>query len=367
MNRQGINTKAWYCSKIPATGELDREFGVQLAWDIPLLEGYEYHFFKNYSWKPSHTNGFFGLINLGMILRLFQIPKSVIVVHGYHYLTHLLILIFGRLRGHTVCLRMEMPLVQEQFKTGWKTALRRAALKRIVFVPVDYFLYIGSQNRSFYKSYGIPDEKLLFCPYSVDNERFTGEREQLKSNVQSIKHNLGIPADHRVILFSGKYIKKKNPLDVLKAYKRIDLENCWLIMLGEGELRPEMESFIADDKLQQVILTGFVNQSKISEFYAIADVFVMASTVGETWGLTVNEALNFDLPVIVSDLTGCAQDLVENGVTGYVYQCGNIDELACRLKEILVDDTIIDYSSMHKIISRYSYKSVTETLKTLVA
>src|ERR1700733_9043721 len=76
MNDHGTRTIAWYCSSESANEELDKEFGVSIKWDIPLFEGYEYLFFKNYSWRPSHSNGFWGLINLGMIKQLFIIPKS---------------------------------------------------------------------------------------------------------------------------------------------------------------------------------------------------------------------------------------------------------------------------------------------------
>ena len=86
MNEHAVNTKAWYCSDESIKGGLDKQFGVDVKWDIPLLEGYAYRFFKNYSWKPSHANGFFGLINLGIITQLFKIPKSVIIVHGWNYL-----------------------------------------------------------------------------------------------------------------------------------------------------------------------------------------------------------------------------------------------------------------------------------------
>ena len=53
-------------------------------------------------------------------------------------------------------------------------------------------------------------------------------------------------------------------------------------------------------------------------FYTIADVFVLPSTF-EPWGLVINEAMNFNLPVVVSDKVGCASDLVKNDFNGYIY------------------------------------------------
>ena len=47
LNNNGLKTKACYCSDFSIKGGYDREFGLNVKWDIPLLEGYEYKFFKN--------------------------------------------------------------------------------------------------------------------------------------------------------------------------------------------------------------------------------------------------------------------------------------------------------------------------------
>ncbi|MBC7888334.1 MAG: glycosyltransferase family 4 protein [Ferruginibacter sp.] len=366
MNEQGVTTKAWYSSNESVKGGFDKEFGVDVKWDIPLLEGYEYRFFKNYSWKPSHSSGFFGLINLGMVRELFRIKKSVIIVHGWHYCTHLLILLLGKMRGHTVCLRNDMPQSHELPKKGWQQVIKRIGLRYILFPRVNYFLYIGSQNRLFYKSYDLADPRLVFCPYAVDNCRFKNEFRQLKPVITTIKQNLGIGEEDKVILYSGKYMDKKRPMDLLNAFARLNDQRCWLIMLGEGELRNEMEALISQQQLKQVILTGFINQSNVADYYAIADVLVMCSSYGENWGLSVNEAMNFNLPLILSDLTGCADDLVKDGDNGYIFSTGNVDELTLKLRQILLDNKLTWNTPSELIISNYSYSNVTENISQLI-
>lgn len=366
MNEHGLKTKAWYCTEGGLEAVHDKEFGVNVKWDIPILEGYTSRFFKNYSWKPAHSNGFFGLINLGMILELFKIPKSVIVVHGWHYFTHLSILMIGKICGHTVCLRCEMPNNQEILKTGWKQVLKRMVLKYLLFPRISRFLYIGTQNKLFYKSYNLPDDKLLFCPYSVDDARFKEQWEKLSLHKTSLKQRFGIPVSDKIILYSGKYIDKKRPIDIIKAFIKLDRPDCWLIMVGEGELRPKMETLILQNQLKKVILTGFVNQSNISEYYAVSDVFVMCSEIGETWGLSVNEAMNFNLPVIVSDLTGCSQDLVQEGVNGYIFKTGDTNELTLRLKQVLVEKELLWSFSSQSILKKFSYSVINENLKSIL-
>ncbi len=357
MNSQGVLTKTWYCSDESIRGSHDKEFGVNIKWDIPLLEGYEYRFFKNHSWKPSHSSGFFGLLNLGMIRQIFREPKSIIIVHGWHYCTHLLILMLGRLKGHTICLRNETPQKHEVLKKGWKQLFKIAALKYLLFPGIHYFLYIGNQNLLYYKSYKLAGKRLIFCPYAIDNIQFKKQSEVLKNCIPQLKEKVGVPPASKIILFTAKYIDKKRPLDLLKAFAQIDMPDCWLIMVGEGELREEMEMFISKNKLKQVILTGFINQSSIAKYYAISDVFVMCSGVWETWGLSVNEAMNFNLPLILSDLTGCADDLVKEGHNGYLFKTGDIDELSKKIKQVLEKKLSWDITS-ENLIEEYSYTTV---------
>ena len=72
----------------------------------------------------------------------------------------------------------------------------------------------------------------------------------------------------------------------------------------------------------------------------MADLFVMCSGIGETWGLSVNEAMNFSLPVIVSSTCGSSFDIVENGVNGYVFIEGDINALTESIQTIVNDTTL---------------------------
>ncbi|MDO9372924.1 MAG: glycosyltransferase family 4 protein [Ferruginibacter sp.] len=364
LNGNGLPTKAWYCSDESIKGGLDVQFGVEVKWDIPLLEGYESVFLKNYSWKPSHFKGFFGLMNFGVIRQMSKEPKSIIIVHGYHYFTHMMVLLLAKSFGHTLCYRFELPLIHEKSRKTWVVGLRKFFLKHIAFKQVDHFLYIGSGNYKFYKHLDVPDSKLVFCPYSVDNARFQAAKLQLSPQVPQIRSNLGIPADHKVILYSGKYIQKKRPMDVLKAFHQLREKRSWLVMIGDGNLRTEMEQYMAEHDVKQVILTGFINQSKVADYYAMSDLFVMASSVGETWGLSVNEALNFNLPVVVSDYTGSSADLVKNGDNGYTYETGNVDQLAERMQRVLSGE-LTNETKGQTLAGTYSYDTILKNLKTL--
>ena len=362
LNKQkDIDLTVLYCSGHGLSGELDQEFGVQVKWDIPVLEGYRSLFLKNNSYNPG-IYGFLGLMNFGIVKHLFKLPKSTLIVHGWGYFTNVLAIIFGKLAGHTVCLRGESPISHEHNRSKRSLILRKLFFGKILFRLPDYFLYIGNENKAFYRLYGVSENKLLFAPYAVDNKRFQLAYKKLAFHKHELRKKLGLPQDKKVILFSGKYIDKKRPLDLLLAFNQSQYrQESYLVFMGDGELRPEMESFIKKNNLHNVLLTGFINQSNVPEYYAAADIFVMCSQGGETWGLSTNEAMNFQLPILLSDLTGSSGDLVHEGLNGYVFQTGNIDDFTEKLDRLLSlpkEELNIMGKRSGKIIDQYSYHQI---------
>jgi|688.fasta_scaffold13825_3 glycosyltransferase involved in cell wall biosynthesis len=353
-----------YCSDETLKGVTDKEFGVSVKWDTPLLEEYDYLFLKNHAINPSLFNGFFGLLNWGVLKTLMKQPSSIVIVHGWGFATHLITLIFAKFLGHKVCLRAETPINQEELQNKYFQQFKHLLLK-LLFTRIDCFLYIGTQNKMFYQKLGISEDQLFFAPYCVDNSTFSSLAS--KSNKNDLKQKLAIPDNHKVILFSGKYIYKKRPLDLINAFSNLNNTNTHLIMLGEGEQRKNMEELIQEKKMQHLItLTGFINQSEIANFYAIADVFVMCSGAGETWGLSVNEAMNFGIPLVISNTTGCCKDLVIDGVNGFTFNTGDLQALTdCIDAAIQLTDEqkIKVMETHHSILEKYDYKSIVETIK----
>ena len=130
-------------------------------------------------------------------------------------------------------------------------------------------------------------------------------------------------------------------------------------------MRESLKIYVQENKINNVHFYGFINQSEISKFYKAADLFVLPSGIGETWGLVVNEAMLFSLPIIVSDRVGCAKDLVKHNENGFIYEYGNVDELSYFLlkaynnKQWRINAGILS----NKIVSKYNYNIIIDNLK----
>lgn len=360
----------YYYSDSSIKGDKDKGFGVPVKWDTDLLSGYKHGFVRNYAGRKPLNNRFWDVFNPGVIQTIWKQKGAVVIVNGWSYSSDLMVIFFSRVFGRQVWLRAENPLNQELKKTGIKLIIKRFFLKNFLFrVFINKCLNIGTENRKFFEFYGVSSSRLVYTPYAVDNNYFSSRARELKDQGDEIKNKLGLPADKKFILYSGKYIPKKNPMDLLKAYQSLNDDRFALVMVGEGELRKQMEQYILENNLKHVYLTGFVNQSEIPSYYSVADVFVMCSGMGETWGLSVNEAMNFGKPVIVSDTTGSSSDLVKQGQNGFVFREGDIQSLAGYIREILENDAfrIKAGSYSAEIIRDYSIENVTENIKNQLA
>jgi len=274
-----------------------------------------------------------------------------------------LVIVIGRLTGHTICMRAETPWNQELLKPAATTSLKHLYLK-LLFSNIRYFFIIGSQNKLFYQQLKVAADKMVFMPYSVDNAFFSAVAANISK--QALAAQFPWYDGSKVILYSGKYIAKKNPLDLIDAFALLQRKDCVLVMVGDGELRTAMqertESYGIADK---VILTGFINQSQIPLYYAAADVFVMCSGVGETWGLSVNEAMNFGTPLVVSDVCGSGFDLVKQGDNGFVFAEKDTKALAACITDCLAFDEAKrkQVASVNRaLLNTYSYETIIQSL-----
>ena len=396
----------------------DSGFGKEIKWDISLLEGYKYKFLKNYSFKPSSK--FWGQINPRIIKELIlgtsdvhningnfgtsdvQLKKTnAILTYGWNSFSNWLAFLTAFLKKIPVFLHAENPLNQELLKPKWKIKIKKIVLGWL-FKRISAFLYIGEENKKFYQYYGVPEDKLFFAPYAVDNKRFIEARKSLSKNRKLLRKELRIDEKDIVILFVGKLIYKKHPFDLLRAYellnmgksdlpninvnvRRSDFQKFNLIFVGDGILRPELENYVKEYNLKNVHFTGFKNQTEIPKYYALSDILVLPSGAGETWGLVVNEAMCFGLPIIASDVVGCGPDLVKHSENGYIFPVGDIKALAKYLRDLIYghSDSFVnsdkfvdsDYGlekrkkfgkKSFEIIQNYSYeKDVNSILKAL--
>jgi len=345
-----IELTVLFCSRQGLQSYRDQGFGQQVKWDVPLLDGYRSHFLSNWSPRPNPSR-FWGLMNPAIVSVLKPADFDAVWVHGWAHFTVWLAMLTAFARRIPLLMRAENNLLSPVAR--WKRGIKRVMLRKL-FRRVDGFLAVGSRNAEFYRVHGVSDSRIFLVPYAVNNNLFISQRA---GNKTQIKSELGIASDAAVILFSGKLIPAKRPQDLLRAFQGIAAgQRAALIFLGDGPRRPSLEKYVADEGLANVHFTGFRNQTELARFFTAADIFVLPSGL-ERWGLVVNEAMCFGLPIIASDQVGAARDLVREGENGFVYPVGDIPALTERLTRLMENPGLRDAMGQKSrdMIQKWSY------------
>jgi glycosyltransferase involved in cell wall biosynthesis len=354
-----FTTKIFYLWNFGVTQQEDPGFKKTIAWDIPLLEGYDHAFVPNTAKAPG-THHFRGMVNPGLHQALAEYAPQAILLMGYNYYSMVKLVLSYRRQGAKVLMRGDSHRLVP--RPGVKAALNRWLLARL-FGRLDGGLFVGQANRRYFLEHGVPEQRLFFAPHAVDNARFIAAAPQAETAGRAWRAELGIPAEHRVVLFCGKFEPKKRPLDLIAAFKAAHPAQATLLLVGDGLQRPEMTAAIGSHP--HIRLAPFQNQTLMPRTLAAGDLVVLPSFgPEETWGLIINEAQCLRKPVIVSSHVGCAEDLVVPGETGLIFRAGDVAALQERLGEALQEPARLKAWGERGFqrVGNYSYQQTTQGL-----
>jgi glycosyltransferase involved in cell wall biosynthesis len=310
----------------------DRGFGLAIAWDIPLTDGYDFELVPNVSSDPG-TYSFFGLRNPTLLERIMSWRPDVVHVTGWAWLSHLQLLRSLHRRGVPTLFFGDSHLLDGRPR-GPRRWIKTVLLRKVYSWPTG-FLVVGSANRAYFKRYGVPTAKLYRCPHSIDVRRFSERASSFEREASRWRSKLGISPQQKVLLYAGKFEPKKRPAELMRAMAELEEHRLMLVLVGAGELQAEVETIAAADPTRFRVLP-FQNQSRMPVVYRLGDIFVLPSAYGETWGLAVNEALACGRPVIVSDRVGCAADVIDRNC-GRVFAWNNWTEFNKIVTELLIN------------------------------
>lgn len=347
-----VDLKVLFCM-IPDARQQGAGFGVEFQWDVPLLEGYEHEVLMNEASIPSVTS-FKGCDTPRIATKLKELDPDVVLVNGWVVKSCLQTLWACKRLGIPCMVRGEANLHRR--RAWWKEVLQGLLVRRYAAC-----LAIGDANREFYLRHWVPENKIFDTPYSVDNDFFFRSSEKARERSSELRKKWALPDDRLILLFVGKFETKKHPELLLESLKGLE-DRVHLLMVGEGELS---EASREQATALPVTFAGFLNQSQLPEAYAVSDALILPSDAGETWGLVANEAMAAGLTVVVSDLPGCAGDLVVDGETGRVVPFGDVVALRNAIADLAGDREALAKMkrASRKHVANYSFQAIVDGVK----
>lgn len=358
----GVVLKVFFCNRRGAETYYDRDFKTHIRWDIPLLDGYDFEFLDNPDGEPPgkrpqaysllqklHSN-FWEIDNPRVGESLARFCPELVEVHGYSHRT--------MRRTMRWCNQNKVRVILCSDSNGttraawWKRAAKTVIVKHI-YRHLDGALANGDNNWKYHLQYGMPPERIFSRALPIDCDLLRSSAGDAGAARREIRKRHGIPHDAFVVTFAGKLSPVKCPTHLLAAVHRCSQMgfNVWGLLVGEGQLRNELEAVVSRKQMRNVVLAGFVNQSEISRYYAASDVVTLMSRY-EPKGLAVPEAGSLGCPAILSDRVGCIgpNDCARPEENALVYPWGDIEAFANCIVRIYEDRRL--YSSMSEAAIR---------------
>lgn len=172
---------------------------------------------------------------------------------------------------------------------------------------------------------GIPRDNISVIHCGIDSELYNNEKNYTKF-------------DYPSILYLGRIKKYKSVQHLVSAFQlvRQDIPDARLSIVGFGDYLGELKKLAGELRLDDAVeFPGFVSEAKKVEYLCRSHLMVYPS-LKEGWGLTNIEANSCGTTVVAANTPGL-RDSVKDNYSGLLYEYGNIEQLAERIKQLLTD------------------------------
>lgn len=321
-----------YCTLRGAEAGHDPEFGADIQWDVPLLDGYAWSHIPN---RGSGKESFFGFFNPGLWREIRRGKYDAVLCYtGYLRASFWIAYLAAKFSHAAFVFGTDAASLAPRDGRRWKISLKKFLWPKL-FRLADQVITPSAAGVELMRSLSIPEGRITLTPFVVDNDWWTAQSALVDR--AAVRASWGVGQHQKVVLFCAKLQPWKRPLDLLHAFAQADVPETVLVFAGEGPLRRELEDKAASLGLaSRVRFLGFVNQSQLPAVYTSADLFVLPSDY-DPCPVVVCEAMLCGRPVVISDQIKGRFDLVRRGSTGDIFPCGDVDALADILRRLLSD------------------------------
>lgn len=248
-------------------------------------------------------------IQKGLINTIKNTNPDIIITDGFFQWTYapLVIKLFNKKVKHVMCYE------------GWQHTERnmqffRIWYRKLAMKLIDSICCNGILSKRYVESLGYPSEKISLGNMAADTSFFSEKSSEItQCDIDSFRKRMNLKGT--VYCFSGRLVQLKGIKELVVAWKNFSInKNVTLFIIGDGPLKEELESYINENNLSNIIFAGFVNYVDLPIYYKASDIFIIP-TLQDNWSLVVPEAMACGLPIMSSIYNGCYPELVtkENG------------------------------------------------------
>lgn len=270
-----------------------------------------------------------------------------IIICGYAHPTELLALAYLKLRRIPYVMEVDGGLIREDGKL-------QKLVKTWAVRGAELYLSSGKPTTEYLVHYGADESRVRCYPFA---SWFASELPSSVPTLQdrySCRAELGMQ-EEKIVLSIGQFIPRKGFDVLLKAAKDLP-KNVGVYIVG-SEPTQEYIALREELNLKNVHFVGFQAKESLSKFYTASDLFVLP-TREDIWGLVINEAMAFGLPIVTTDRCVAGLELVREGVNGYIVPADDAQALTNAMKTAIDNESDAMRLSAFHAISGYTIENM---------
>lgn len=311
------------------------------SWDVNSEEiKFTCHTFSGLNiplrFSPSRSDYYHIHLNFSLLARLVKEEYDAVIFSGYASLTNQASFWLTKMK--------KIPAIIWYRSHASSNALIRKLLSPYVDAMINgssAMIVPGEKSKEHLLLRGVDSQDIFSVGNSIDNDSFNQSyRSSQERGRNALRKELNLD-DQKVILYVGRLVDVKGLFTLLDSFIQVKkkVPGATLLILGDGYLQSELMSYCQQQHISSVKFIGFVQSSELGKYYYSSDVFVLPSRY-ETWGLVLNEAMIFGLPVVTTSSVGAAGEIVLDKKTGFIVPPDDPEKLAEALVTILSDESL---------------------------
>lgn len=288
-------------------------------------------------------------INVGIVPFMLNGRPRVVTCFSLNP-TAIIALIISKMRGSKNIVFADTWLGRDEGTLSWVQVLTRKILYNYF---ADAFIGASMQTLNMFKYYNnkAKDESLFLSALCADNDFY---ESMLKDRKIEKAYD---------VMFSGRIVELKNPSFFTEVAAKVKQRrgNCRVLIIGNGEenLKEQMFESFKQSGIEYDY-AGFIEHSKLPEFYSKAKILLLP-TSRDCWGVVINEAMISGLPVITTDRTAAAGELVIDGKNGFILPMDS-DLWAEKITALLDNKNLLEEFSLNarEMVRNFNFEKASE-------
>jgi glycosyltransferase involved in cell wall biosynthesis len=318
-----MTTRVVYWNNIPAPYMVERFNAVARRGNLDFEAWFNVRVGLHRSWAVEESTWEFSyryLPSVGVGARRLSLPSPLLghdlpdlLVSLYAEPSFLLGWVIARRRGVKTAFWCEVTFDRWVERRPWKEFAKRRLLP-----SADAILTAGGDGRSYALRYGVDPERVFILPHAIDVDHFASGCERNGGSRETVRRSLGLRGT--TFIYVGRLWRGKGLDYLVDAFAGLEqrlVGGVSLLLVGDGVDEAHYRRLCEERGLSNVAFAGFVQKDGLPELYAAADAFVFP-TLGDPWGLVVDEAAASRLPVISTSAAGEISDRIADGVNGFI-------------------------------------------------